>query len=239
MVIVLVLAFVALFARLGFWQLSRAEEKRALLDAHSQRSQQAPLMRLPMQGDKAQIRYRRIHIAGRFDAARQILLDNRVYNGRVGYQVLTPLQPADGDCAVLVNRGWLPAAPSRSQLPALPITQIEAQVEGVIDEFPSVGFRLKGADALADAYPLVAQNVDATILAKRLGYCLAPYQILMVPGVGEGYVREWKMQHIDPDKSLGYAFQWFALSLGLAAYSAWIALRRRIPSPEKSVDEQS
>ncbi|TAN48720.1 MAG: SURF1 family protein [Methylococcaceae bacterium] len=224
--IVLVLLLVALFVRLGFWQLSRAEEKRALLAANSERAAQPPLTRLPGDEQAEPLRYRKVRLMGYYDAARQVLLDNQVYNGRVGYQVLTPLIASGEPCAVLINRGWVPASPMRSQLPELPMNQLDAQVEGRIDHFQSTGWRLQGADALDSNFPVVAQYVDAEQLSKRLGYCLKSYQILMVPEAGEGYVRDWKMQHIDPDKSLGYAVQWFALALGLAGYSVWVALRR-------------
>lgn len=236
--IALVLALIALFVRLGFWQLARAEEKRALLDAQNERALLPPLTRLPSDAESAHARYRRVSIAGRYDPARQILLDNQVYNGRAGYQALTPLHPLSGGCAVLVNRGWVPAGADRNALPPVPMTQIEGLVEGRIDYYPSVGMRLQGADQLAPGYPVVVQNLDAAQLAGRLGYCLLPYQIQLAPDAGEGYVREWKMQHIDPDKSLGYAFQWFAMAAGLAIYSAWIATRRPSAQSEQPVDEQ-
>lgn len=222
---VLVLLLIALFVRLGFWQLSRVEEKRALLNANNERATQPPLTRLPTDAQAEPFRYRRVSVAGRYDVSQQILLDNQVYNGRVGYQVLTPWFAAGESCAVLINRGWLPAAPMRSQLPELTINQVDATLDGRIDHFPSTGLRLPGAAVLEAGFPVVVQNLDAQLLSSRLGYCLLPYQILMAPEVGEGYVRDWKMQHIDPDKSLGYAFQWFALALGLAGYAAWVAWR--------------
>lgn len=222
----LVLAGVALFINLGAWQLRRADEKRALLDARERRAEQPPLAALPGQGWEDE-RYRRISLAGQYDADRQVLLDNQVYNARAGYHVLTPLIPREGGCAVLVNRGWVPAGPVRSELPTLTITQADARVEGVIDHFPSVGLRLRGAEALGAGYPLVAQALDAARLSERIGYCLQPYQILLAAQAGDGYVREWRMQHIDPDKSLGYAFQWFAMAAALAVYASWIAWRHR------------
>ncbi|WP_054773605.1 hypothetical protein [Methylogaea oryzae] len=91
-------------------------------------------------------------------------------------------------------------------MPTLTITQADARVEGVIDHFPSVGLRLRGAEALGAGYPLVAQALDAARLSERIGYCLQPYQILLAAQAGDGYVREWRMQHIDPDKSLATPF---------------------------------
>lgn len=233
---VLIITCIALFIRLGVWQLQRTEEKQALLDSHSQRMAQAPLNSLPSAMEVEPSRYRRVNVFGHYDAAHQVLLDNQVYNGRVGYQVLTPLRLATGGCAVLVNRGWVPALASRSELPQVPIVQTEAQVNGLIDHFPVSGMRLKGADALSPGYPVVAQSIDAARMSQHLGFCVLPYQILLAAEAGEGYLREWRMQHIDPNQSLGYAFQWFAMALGLALYVLWIVLRPRFKT-KNPVDE--
>ncbi len=58
-------------------------------------------------------------VKGQFEAQYQILLDNRVHEGRVGYDVLTPFRIQNGHMRILVNRGWVPMGPSRSQLPVL------------------------------------------------------------------------------------------------------------------------
>ena len=62
-------------------------------------------------------RYRPVIAAGTFDAARQILIDNKMQDGRAGYHVVTPLDARDGR-AVLVDRGWVAAGATRAQLPA-------------------------------------------------------------------------------------------------------------------------
>lgn len=227
----LVIACIALFIRLGFWQLQRAEEKRQLLQSREAQGQLAPLDQPPSEASVEAIRYRRISLFGRYDTARQVLLDNQVYNGRVGYQALTPLIPAGGGCAVLVNRGWLPAGANRATLPELAIGKTESRAEGIIDRFPAVGMKLKGAEALGSGNPLVLQLLDAARLSERFGYCVQPYQILLSPEAEEGYVREWRMSHVDPDKSLGYAVQWFAMAAALFLYAGWITWRRGAKNP--------
>ena len=61
-------------------------------------------------------RFRTVTLEGTFDARRQILIDNAVHAGRVGYTIVTPLLLADGR-AVLINRGFVVAGPSRAVLP--------------------------------------------------------------------------------------------------------------------------
>ena len=61
-------------------------------------------------------RFKRIAVAGSWDAAHQFLLDNRSHGGLPGYEVLTPLQLADGR-VLLVDRGWVAFTGSRARLP--------------------------------------------------------------------------------------------------------------------------
>ena len=48
-----------------------------------------------------------VSVAGQFDPAHEILLDNRVLNGKPGYQVVTPLKMDGTELYVLVDRGWV------------------------------------------------------------------------------------------------------------------------------------
>jgi cytochrome oxidase assembly protein ShyY1 len=59
----------------------------------------------------------RVRITGRYDSGHEILARARTVDGRVGYEVVTPLVLADGS-AVLVDRGWLP--PNRAGASAAP-----------------------------------------------------------------------------------------------------------------------
>lgn len=105
--------------RLSAWQFDRAEQKLALETAAQRALQSAPL---PLRAD-APAPYMRVAARGRYLPDYEILLDNRVHRGRVGYYVITPLALADdapANRAVLVNRGWVAAGASRAQLPAPP-----------------------------------------------------------------------------------------------------------------------
>jgi surfeit locus 1 family protein len=214
-----------LFLSLGFWQLRRADEKQALMDRREQRAK-ARCLRLDAAFPPLEdIRYRCAEVAGAYDAERQFLLDNQVSEGEAGYHVLTPLRLEGADAAVLVNRGWTPVGADRSKLPPLPIMHRDARVQGVIDKFPSVGFQLKGAEIPAPGWPSVVQLADAERLSERLGYRLAPYQLLLAPSQGEGYRREWRQTDFDPGKSKGYALQWFSFASALATLYLWHGFR--------------
>src|SRR5215470_15799417 len=112
---------VAFFVAAGGWQGRRMHEKEALREQFDAAAAQAPveLSTLSADTDWGALRYRNVVASGAYDERRQILIDNRVHNGRPGYYVVTPVVLADGR-AVLVNRGWTPLGASRAALPRVP-----------------------------------------------------------------------------------------------------------------------
>jgi surfeit locus 1 family protein len=207
-----------LFCSLGVWQLNRAAEKRALQAQLASQSVEPPLrLDAPNAGIEPQ-RYRRVAVKGEYDAGHQVLLDNQIHGGKAGYHVLTPLRLEDSDLAVLINRGWIPAGPDRRRLPELPIRVSAVELAGMVERFPAVGLKLEGAEVPAPGWPARVQILEREALERRLGYRLLPYQVLLDAGESEGYARDWKPANVDPDKSTGYAIQWFsfaAVALGL------------------------
>ena len=108
---------VALCVTAGVWQHGRMAQKleaRAQLDAAA-RSAPVPL---PAASDWEAWRFRPVIAVGTFDAAHQVLLDNRIHEGRAGYDVVTPLALPDGR-VVLVDRGWVAGGATRAELPAV------------------------------------------------------------------------------------------------------------------------
>ena len=139
---VLFLALVGAFVGLGFWQLDRAEQKRELFGAFDAGSGGAAATAL-IEGDAlAEHRYERLRLHGRFLSSRQILLDWVTHAGRVGYQVLTPFRPDGSERWIVVNRGWIAAAPDRGQLPAIDVGEDDRTITGQIDALPRPGLRL-------------------------------------------------------------------------------------------------
>ncbi|MDF9392776.1 SURF1 family protein [Methylococcus capsulatus] len=205
-----------LFCALGVWQLNRAAEKRALQVQLASQSAE-PLLRLE-QSEAEPPRYRRVVVKGEYDAGHQFLLDNQIHGGKAGYHVLTPLRLAGSDVGVLVNRGWIPAGADRRRLPDLPIRMSTVELTALVERFPVVGLKLKGAEIPAPGWPAMVQVLEREALEQRLGYRLLPYQLLLDAGEAEGYLRDWKPANVDPGQSTGYAIQWFsfaAIALGL------------------------
>jgi len=170
-------------------------------------------------------RYRRVIVAGEYDAEHQFLLDNQIIRQQAGYHVLTPLLIQGANVGVLVNRGWIPAGRDRAVKPNLPITQTTVRIIGVVDKFPGVGLKLKGAEIPAPGWPALVQLADSERLSERLGYRLLPYQVLLDVNEGEGYERIGRPASLSPEKNQGYALQWFGFALVLMVLYLWYGIK--------------
>ncbi len=215
-----------LFVSLGLWQSHRAEQKEALIELRLARSRAEALVlgpwRLP---PLEEVRYRRVALEGQYEDAHQILLDNQIVDHQAGYFVLTPLRLPGNEQRILINRGWVPAGPNRASLPRVGIAANPVRVRGVVDKFPSVGWRLQGAETPTAGWPGVVQLLDAAALSRHLGYPVMPYQVLLDAAEPDGYVRRWTAADPDPAKNRGYALQWFSFATILIALFIWFGFK--------------
>ena len=242
-VLVAALLASAVTARLGWWQLDRAQQKLDLQARINARASLPPLpqARLPRSEDyAADQHYRPVQLRGRWLVDQTIYLDNRQMNARQGFFVVTPLLLAPGD-AVLVQRGWMPRDFSdRTRLQPLPAQPGEVLVTGRLAPPPSRLMALSGVEQGP-----IRQNLDLPVLARELRLALRPLSVqqttatLAVPADGEpgamppddGLLRAWPAVALDVAKHHGYAFQWFSLSALLVGLTLWFQfLRPRLRS---------
>ncbi len=222
----------ALFIAAGFWQLTRAAEKRALLQAFDNAAAAHPLPAPPDDGAAAALRYRWIRATGRYDASHQVLLDARIRDGRAGYEVLTPL--LTGTDAILVNRGWVAASPDRDRLPEIGIGAGEITVQGLLDELPRPALVLEQAsDPQNASWPRRMLYPTARDIGAALGYPVRDYQLLLDPDAAGGFHREWRPALLTPRQHLGYAVQWFALAATVVVIYAVLGFRRAAPAEHR------
>ncbi len=208
------LVLLGLLVSLGFWQLDRAEQKRALLAEYRAETAAAPLRLDPARTSYEGMDYRVVTASGHFDGDHQFLLDNRTHNGHVGYQVLTPFVLNAEGTTVLVNRGWVPLGNSREVLPDPPVPAGEQRVIARI-KLPADKVFMLSDEAPRDGWPWRVQAVQLDLFAAELGRSLMPLVLLLESDVGDGLVRDWKPLTFGPERNTGYAVQWFGLALTL------------------------
>ncbi|MCA1798197.1 MAG: SURF1 family protein [Xanthomonadaceae bacterium] len=211
---------------LGFWQLERAGEKRALQEAFASSSSVAaapidagaPLLALP--------RFTPVRLTGRYDSTRQALLDAQVHDGHAGYRVWTPFTLANGD-RILVDRGWVRASPDRNELPDVAVAEFERSITGHVAPLPQPGIRVGGGVQETEGWPRRLAWPDASALQAAWGHALPPVLVLLADGEADGFVRDWNPVRVGPERHIGYAVQWFALALTLAVIIIVLTIRSR------------
>ena len=211
------IAVVALTLAAAQWQTHRAEFKESLARRFDQLAA-APL--LDVSGgrmDAAELEFARIRITGEFLPGKTIYLDNRVYRSQAGYHVVSPLKTAEGAPVVLINRGWVPAGPSRELLPPIETPAGRQTVEGIAVVPPRRVFEL-AADSKAGP---IRQNLLPDRLSQELGVTLAPLVIQQTSPAVPGLVQDWPRPDFGAEKHRMYALQWYSFAgLALVLYVA-------------------
>ena len=217
---------------LGFWQLSRAHEKRELMGQAEQGRQQ--LLEFTANNEPPLSRYQHVRVMGRYDTTRQILLDNMpstdpAQSGRPGYRVLTPLiiDSQGQDTIVLIDRGWVSGIGNRQQLPVIDVDTQLREVRGLLDDLPQPGVRAGDAGINTDHWPQRLNYPKAEELKLLYGERLASRIILLDADQPEGYARFWSINFgFTPERHIGYAVQWFGLALTLVTIYIVVNLKR-------------
>jgi surfeit locus 1 family protein len=216
---------------LGGWQLQRLGEKSAAIDERVERTTAAPV-EFPFAATAEALpalEFRRSAVAGRFRHDQELYLAARSMRGNPGYQVVTPIEVAEGPHAgavVLVNRGWVPV--ERKE----PDSRAEGQVAGPVTVEGVI--RLPGVQRwmVPDNEP--ASNVwfweDLAGMASHLAIAdrVAPVFLEAGPADNPGGFPIGGQTRVNlPNDHLQYAITWFALAVALAVIWYLYSRRRR------------
>lgn len=209
--IVLAAVFILLFTRLGFWQIERSEEKRVMLQAEAALAKQEPLLwdvtqHVPLQ-------YQRIKAHGHY-LPDIFFLDNQHQQHQFGYDVLSPLVLQDGS-VVLIDRGWVPGDSTRRTLPQIDTPKDTIQILGHV-YFPSQNQWILGpAIEQKEQKIAVLELLDTKIVTQVLQKKVYPFIIRLGKDENYGFVRQWAIVSMPPERHLAYALQWFAMALAI------------------------
>jgi surfeit locus 1 family protein len=231
----LVLAIVVLVCvRLGFWQLSRLEERRQLNAGVAARLVQDPIGDISRIADTTGLAYRVAEASGTFDNERYMVLPGRSHAGRPGVYLLMPLRFENRAGAVLVNRGWVPA-PDAATIDARDFAVTgPVDVRGLVLPFPGDAQSLARREATtsSDTFMHVLYRIDERSLRAQFPYPLLDVMLQQVASPGSAaYPAALAPPPLDEGPHLGYALQWFSFALiGVIGWFA-LVLRPRRPSP--------
>ncbi|TAL65122.1 MAG: SURF1 family protein [Legionella sp.] len=207
--IMLTALFLGLFINLGIWQLQRAEEKRLMVAAQAtQEKQKATVWTGTEELPSA---YKNIRLKGHY-LPEIFFLDNQHQQHQWGYNVLSPLKLADGN-VVIIDRGWVAGDPSRKVLPKVNFPQGFLNLQGSV-YYPSAKQWVLGPEMeKKENKVMVIERIDVKLLSQILQKKVYPFIIRLDKQDPYGFVREWKIVSMSPERHLGYALQWFAMAL--------------------------
>ncbi|RUR17025.1 SURF1 family protein [Legionella septentrionalis] len=211
LIVALAISAVALCSRLGFWQLKRAHEKTALINQEKKFSASVPRSWHPAQ--ELPLAYEPVNVVGKYLPA-VLLLDNQHHQHRFGYHVLSPFV-LNNKHIVLIDRGWVAGDLTRKNLPEVVTPKEEIKLSGQV-YYPSAKKIVLGEliekkqEGLA-----IIEAIDAQAISQFLQKSVYPFIIRLDKHAAHGYVREWIVVSMPPERHYAYAVQWFGLALAL------------------------
>jgi surfeit locus 1 family protein len=209
------LPMLLVLAGLGAWQLQRLAWKNQLI-GEARAGMAAAAVELPRTALDAEAwAYRRVIVDGRFHHGAEIHLLALGPNGQHGYRIVTPLLRGGAHGAVLVDRGWVPAALKDAAARAA------AQVDGPVAVSGVVRRSWRGGWFTPDNDP--ARNLwhsgDAAAMLRWLG--LSGPDLFVAADAGVAAAGQPAAIAI-ANPHLQYAVIWFGLAAALAAiYVLW------------------
>ena len=202
--------FAIIFVILGFWQISRGDEKAEIIEAFElQQTRQA----IEFSANSKQ--WERVYIDGKIDKQRVIYLDNIIYKGMLGFKVLAPIYIEENKI-MLVDFGWIKQPESRDEVSLVSISEDQnIYVSGVL-ETPEMGLILS-EDIFTNNWPKISQSKSITALESLFEEEILPFILL------SDYRKETDFVYLKPVvanmlpvKHYGYAGQWFAMFIVLS-----------------------
>jgi surfeit locus 1 family protein len=203
----------ALCIRLGLWQYHKADAKQ-----HAQYQIDQGLLHAPNQlpthaAKQEDWQYKRVRFTGTYLPQYQILLDNRVHNGKAGYHVLTPVKIDDSESVVLVNRGWVNGGANRV-LPDIATPSGQQQFVGDLFFPLEKVFSLEAESKSTINWEPLWQHLDMQRYQSAVPFEVKPFIVRMdAQTEAGGFIREWPIPKTRINVHLGYAYQWFGFAL--------------------------
>ena len=204
---------------LGFWQLQRLGDRRAL-NAEIRAGRSVPPTEVRTAEDIAALSpFRSVVVEGTYDLEGEVLLYGRSLEGEPGHHVLTPLALDDGS-GVLVVRGWVPFS-----FESAPVPEAAPAVRDVVVQGWLIAPESRG-ESRPDGNGIV-RTLDISGIGDRFPFELAPFAIqlrdqdpppspLPVPVPRE---------ELSEGPHRSYAIQWFAFAT-VSVVGALVLLHR-------------
>lgn len=212
--------------KLGFWQLSRAEEKSALMVQWNQQQAQ-PAIEL-LSSKQHIVDNHRVGVSGQFLTQYYWLLDGKVLNSKIGYHVVMAFSIDGTDEQVLVDRGWVRADQYREVLPSIDTPTGNVYISGSWSKPSNIALVEEVGSVEGLAWPIKILEMNTEIMALQADAAFPENIIRLDEGSVGALEANWQPINTSPAKHQGYAVQWFTMSFAL--FILWILSNTNLKS---------
>lgn len=206
---------------LSLWQLGRRADRRAQNQA-AIAGRQRPILDLLETNEAEDRRQRRVVARGTFDYDAEIILRGHLSTGAPGVHVVTPLRLAGSDSAVLVNRGFVPAADGATPDQAVPSEASADPIEGIAIAVPEDH---EGGNQVTGARGTSWRRLDLAAVRASVPYPLLDIYILASPDTARrGWPRRIEPPPLGEGNHLSYALQWLGIGAAVLGFGLFFVL---------------
>jgi surfeit locus 1 family protein len=224
--IALAVVLAAICVRLGFWQLTRLEQRKARNALVSARLTGEPIDVGVLPRDTADANFRRVRVVGTPDYAHELIHTARSRRGSPGVNLLTPYRIPGNDTAILVNRGWV-YSPSATTLDLAKWHDRDSVLVGYVVELPATG----GAASPDRPNTIFLFRLSHDVVSQALPYPVRPVYVVAVSNeagdtsTAVDRIARLPMPTLDNGNHFSYAVQWFGFAT-VALVGAVIVIRQ-------------
>ncbi len=224
---------------LGSWQLNRAADKQSLETIIDQRSVLEPIsLNMPLEEFAP---YQFVHATGQYRTKDSILLDNIVYQGKLGYYLITPFEIIASRAVILVNRGWIPQTSSTEDLPLFKTPEGLVTIEGHLSHHQSESVAIENTASPLSPTPPLWYYMDQDFFSQINGYPVLPLMLnLKADGQTRTFhstlipleetetslIQDWPNYESNSDEYFAYSILWFVFALFVFIFYIGLSVKK-------------
>ena len=221
---IIIVTTIAFLTSLGFWQLDRANEKRAI-EASIQKANTGIVELITDENRLLEKEYYQVRLKGQYQSNKQFIYDNQIVDQVSGYYVLTPFKLEGQPSTIIINRGFIPWNGDREKLADVSIEKTKSEIKVQISK-PIKRIELKSSE-IGNNFPVLIQAVDLVKMSELAGIDFSSMVGLLDASMDDGFVRKWEPYTGSIEKHIGYAVQWFLMAIVLGIIGIRIAIKQR------------
>ena len=212
---------------LGYWQLSRAQEKQFRLESLS-KNDMPVLTSLEGVNQNFIDDFGFVNLDVELAEPVNFLIENRIQNGNLGYHVLNLVREINSDRYLFINRGWIEAKADRKELPKVDLPpnfwKVKSRVYQINQQVLSGNAEIENHGKII-RMPIMDAHMKKK-LEERFNLQIEAYLLRLDKDAVGAFNVDWDWVSMSPEKHLGYAFQWFALSLAFLIASLFALIKK-------------